>query len=391
MSLSVASITIVKATAPLVKENATAITERFYRIMFDNYPEVHPYFNMSNQESGTQAKALANAVVMYALNIEKLHNMGPVVKQIVAKHVALDIQVAHYDIVGTCLLQGIKEILGDPITPEVTAAWAEAYQFLAQILIDAEEDIYVANAASLGGWRGSREFVVDRIDKESEVISSFYLKPADGGALMPFKAGQYTCLLANVNGEEIRRNYSLSDAPNKPYYRISVKRESHGQMSNYLHKQVNVGDSVRLLAPSGEFVLSETNRPLMLVTGGVGITPAISMLNDVVASGRKVDFIHAAISGDTHAFKEHVDELAKQYKNVTPHYVYNEPKEHDTPHETGFISEQLLGQKLPADKNVDFYFLGPKPFMAAMRNLARSLGINDENVKYEFFGPLEDI
>src|SRR5690606_15393152 len=108
----------------------------------------------------------------------------------------------------------------------------------------------------------------------------------------------------------LRRNYSLSDAPGKGYYRISVKREAEGVASSYLHDHVQVGDVIELLAPCGEFVLQESLRPLVLVSGGVGITPALSMLNHAAQSGRQIEFIHAALNSEAHAFREHVDATA---------------------------------------------------------------------------------
>ncbi|CAH0991585.1 Flavohemoprotein [Sinobacterium norvegicum] len=391
MSLSEQTVAIVKATAPAVKQHSTEITGRFYTIMLDGYPEVRPYFNATHQSKGTQAKALADSVVAYALNIDKLHNLGPVVGQIVAKHVSLDIKPEHYAIVGKCLLEAIAEVLGDAVTDEVAAAWGEAYNFLADLLIGAEEEVYQAKAAEVGGWRGEREFVIDKIVDESEVIKSFYLKPADGGDLMGFAAGQYICVVAEVNGEQIRRNYSLSDAPNNDYYRISVKREESGAMSSFLHQQCSIGDHLQLLAPSGEFTAPQSQRPLLLVTGGVGITPAISIANDIAKHGRKIDFVHAAINSKTHAFKQHTDQLAEQHEGFNTTYVYSEPLANDQANHHGFISQEMISALLPSDKKVDFLFLGPKPFMQAMRNIARNLNISDEYVRFEFFGPLEEI
>ncbi len=391
MNLSTQTVDIVKATAPVVKENASTITKRFYQIMLNGYPEVRPYFNSAHQGSGKQAEALANAVVAYALNIDKLQNLGPVVNKIVAKHVALDIKAEHYPIVGACLLQAIAEILGEAITDEVAAAWSEAYNFLADILICAEEKEFTERAAEKGGWRGERSFTICRIEKESDVISSFYLKPTDGKDILDFIPGQYICLVATVNGEAIRRTYSLSDAPNNEYYRISVKREEGGKMSNFLHADVGVGSELMLLPPAGEFVLAESERPLVLLTAGVGITPAISMVQAAVKTSRPIQFIHAAINGSTHAFKDMIDGMSANHHNLEKCYIYSSPEAGDSADHTGYITEEILASYLPQDKDVDLYFLGPKGFMQQVRNIARNLKIADDQVRFEFFGPLEDI
>jgi nitric oxide dioxygenase len=362
--------------------------------MLSEYPELKAYFNQSHQAAGTQARALANAVIAYAIHIDRLEALKDALPVIVQKHAALDIRPEHYPIVGACLLRAIKHVLGDAATDAIIDAWAQAYQQLADILIAAEERVYRDKESSFGGWRGARQFRVARKESESAVITSFYFEPVDGGALMRFEPGQYITILLTINGQALRRTYSLSDVPGKPYYRISVKREANGLASNYLHDEINVGDTVELLAPGGEFTLHGEQhagaRPLVLVTGGVGITPAIAMLNAAAASGRRIEFIHAAINSDVHAFRDHVEAVAAQHPNVQPTFIYNEPLASDTPHATGFVTADLLADRLQGS-DVDLYFLGPKPFMRAMYRHAQALKIPAQQVRYEFFGPLEDL
>ena len=388
--LSPITIATVKATVPVLQQYGEQITRHFYSIMFRDYPAVKAYFNQSHQAAGTQPRALANAVLAYAAHIDRLEALKNALPVIVQKHAALDIRPEHYPIVGSCLLQAIKEVLGAAATDDIINAWAEAYQQLADILIAAEEAVYREKAATEGGWRGARAFRVARKQVESSIITSFYFEPVDGGALMAFTPGQYLTVLMSVDGQPLRRSYSLSDAPGKPYYRISVKRETHGVASNYLHAHVNEGDVLELLAPGGEFVLRESERPLVLVTGGVGITPAISMLNAVAPTGRRIEFIHAALNGSVHAFRAHVERIALQYRNVRPFFVYNDAHVGDHPHAHGFITQELLQSRLPSN-DVDLYFLGPKPFMQSIYRSAQALGIPPTQVRYEFFGPLEDL
>ena len=164
---------LVKATIPVLKEHGVALTTHFYRIMLAEYPEVRPLFNQAHQASGDQPRALANGVLMYARHIDRLEGMGQLPAQIIAKHVALQILPEHYPIVGTCLLRAIREVLGaDIATDEVLAAWGAAYQQLADILIAAEEQVYAANEAAQGGWRGARAFRVTRkVPASSEITS----------------------------------------------------------------------------------------------------------------------------------------------------------------------------------------------------------------------------
>jgi nitric oxide dioxygenase len=312
--------------------------------------------------------------------------------RIVQKHVALGVQPEHYPVVGKCLLQAIREVLGEVANDEIIAAWAEAYGALAQLLIDAEEGVYAANAAQPGGWRGTRALRLVRKVIESELITSFYLEPVDGQPLPAFQPGQYLTLVLDIDGRSVRRNYSLSDAPGKRWYRISVKRELGGQVSNWLHERAELGAVLQAQAPCGEFVLDpQSQRPLLLVTGGVGITPAMSMLEAVAASGRPIRFIHAAKNGAVHAFKQRVEQLAQAHGNVQPLFVYDEPQPQDRPDAVGLLTQQLLASQLPADRDVDLYLLGPTPFMRSVYASGLALGIPPAQLHYEFFGPAQEL
>ncbi|MDH0868331.1 NO-inducible flavohemoprotein [Mitsuaria sp. GD03876] len=387
------TIALIQATVPLLKSRGEDITRHFYRVMLSEHPELKAFFNEAHQAEGTQARALAGAVLAYASHIDRVHELAPALPRIIQKHVALGVQPAHYPIVGQCLLRAIREVLGaDVATDEIIAAWAEAYGALAQLLIDAEEQVYAANAALPGGWRGTRAMVVARKERESELITSFYLEPADGQPLPPFQPGQYLTLVLDIDGRTVRRNYSLSDAPGKAWYRVSIKREDGGLVSGWMHDRVQVGATIEIQAPAGEFTLdADATRPLVLVTGGVGITPAMSMLESAAASGRPIRFIHAARHGGVHAFRERVDLLAAAHGNVEAMYVYDAPRVEDQPHEVGFLTDALLARHLPEDRDVDLYLLGPKPFMQAVYRAGRSLGVPAAQLRYEFFGPAEEL
>ncbi|GGP45110.1 flavohemoprotein [Shewanella algicola] len=390
--LDTATVQIIKATVPALQIYANDITSHFYPLLFSQHPEVLPYFNQTNQGKGTQPKALANAVIAYGANIDELGNLSDAVSKIVQKHTALGILPEQYDAVGSCLLQAIKAVLGDAATDEVIGAWAKAYGQLANILIAAEESVYTANEQKEGGWRGEREFILVKRENESSVITSFYFQPFDNQGLPDFEAGQFlTILFDDIDGVAVRRNYSLSDAAGKDYLRISVKREPNGVVSNHLHNNIQLGDKVKLRAPSGDFTLRKNAKPLVLLTGGVGITPAISMLNTAVGSGRDIRFIHAAINSDVHAFKQHVDTLAAANSNITPLYIYSQPQAHCQPHATGFIDASFIEAQLPADRDVELYVLGPIGFMKAALAIATSLGIPSTQIHYEFFGPAESL
>lgn len=380
---------IVKATVPLLESGGEALTTHFYNMLLAEHPEVRPLFNQAHQANGAQPRALANGVLMYARHIDQLEALGGLVGQIVNKHVALQIQPEHYPIVGGCLLRSIREVLGEEIaTPQVLEAWAAAYQQLADILIKAEEGVYSANASAEGGWRGARRFtLVERI-KESTEITSFYLAPSDGGAILEALPGQYIGLQLFIDGQEHRRNYSLSAVGKDGRYRISVKREPGGKVSNYLHHQLLIGNEIALFAPAGDFVLKSGTKPLVLISGGVGITPTLPMLAAALEQQRSVYFIHSARDGAVHAFREWVDGLAARHPGLKRFYCY--ATDNGGQHKAdalGMLDEARLAAWLPADRDVDAYFLGPKPFMASVKRSLARLGVPEAQSRFEFFGP----
>ena len=146
--------------------------------------------------------------------------------------------------------------------------------------------VYDEKAAAPGGWRGGRAFKLAAKLEESAEITSFYFRPVDEQPILEFEPGQYIGIKLNIDGQEVRRNYSLSALAKVGRYRISVKREPGGVVSNYLHDRLQVGDIVELFPPAGEFTLAASEKPLVLISGGVGITPTLPMLEAALATGR---------------------------------------------------------------------------------------------------------
>lgn len=136
------NIDLVKSTAPVLKKHGKAITVRMYEIMFKTHPEVKAQFDMSAQANGKQATKLANAVYSYALYIDKLEKLQKMVETIAHRHVNTHVLPEQYPVVGECLLKAIQDVLGDAATPEVMTAWNEAYQVLADVFINREQQIY---------------------------------------------------------------------------------------------------------------------------------------------------------------------------------------------------------------------------------------------------------
>lgn len=380
---------IVKSTVPLLESGGEALITHFYTTLLDENPQVRPLFNQANQTSGDQPRALANAVLMYARHIDNLAPLGDLVKRVINKHVALQILPEHYPIVGGCLLAAIRKVLGPEVaTDAVIEAWGAAYGQLADLLAGLEEKMYAEKAESRGGWRGARPFRVVRKVVESEEITSFYLQPVDAGPVLASHAGQYIGLRVIIDGEEARRNYSLSAESREHEYRISVKRQPGGKVSNYLHDQVHENDTLELFAPSGEFTLAPHDRPLVLISGGVGITPTLAMLQAALPTGRAIHFIHAARHGGVHAFRDYIDDLAAQHAQLTVYYCYGEARPQDSaPSAVGYLTQERLSAWLPESRDIDVYFLGPTGMMKMLKRSLETLGVPVAQSRYEFFGP----
>ncbi|MCH7832412.1 MAG: 2Fe-2S iron-sulfur cluster binding domain-containing protein [Proteobacteria bacterium] len=266
---------------------------------------------------------------------------------------------------------------------------------------------------SSGGWDGYRTFCVERKEPESRTVTSFYLTAKDGRPLAPYKPGQFLGFKLDVPGHEkpVLRTYTISDGSGgATHYRLSIKREPPppdqpdappGVSSNYFHDHVEAGSELQVRAPSGDFFLLEDGAvdgdggdsgPVVLLSGGVGLTPMVSMLNHIVSNGAKrpVWFVHGVRNGDEHAFGAHVRGLAETHANVHAHIAYLEPgpgdvegRDYDS---AGVITMELL-QSLVPGKDGDFYLCGPPPFMKALFNGLLDWGVAEGRIYYEFFGP----
>jgi nitric oxide dioxygenase len=397
------TIEIIKSTVPVLEKHGEAITTRFYQMMFGNHPELLNIFNHANQKQGRQQKALAGTVYAAAQYIDNLEAILPVVKQIAHKHRSLGIKAEHYPIVGKHLLLAIKDVLGDAASDEIIDAWGKAYNVIAGAFIGVEAEMYEEASSQQGGWDGFRSFIVDRKVIESDVITSFYLKPNDNKEIAHFLPGQYISIKLEIDGEEFThiRQYSLSDAPGKDYYRISVKREAgtanpDGMVSNYLHDTVTEGQILKVSAPAGDFVLdTQKSTPVVLLSGGVGLTPMLSMLKTVVdvQPQRNVTFIHAAANGNVHALREEVESLTA-LENANSFFFYDSPTEEDRKNNAfdieGYVTQDWLVKNIPT-VDADFYFCGPVPFMKSINTSLKNLGVAEERIHFEFFGPKDSL
>ncbi len=397
--LSETTIAIVKATVPALAAHGPAITGEMYGRLFQDAP-IRALFNQSNQgKGGAQVNALAAAVLGYAQNIDNLGALGPVVERIAQKHIGYTILPEHYPYVGKALLGAIAHVLGDAATPDVLAAWGEAYWFLADILKNREQAIRDEIEAVDGGWAGWRDFTVAEKVRESSIITSFVLRPADGGKVIPHKPGQYLTFTLAPDGQPVmKRNYSISSGPSSEGYRISVKREANGQGgSRYLHDQVAAGSVLKVAPPAGAFFLAkDQSRPVILLSGGVGLTPMVSMVEAIAAQRPDLEahYVHGALNGSVHAMDAHVRAIARQHGRISVVAFYSAPgaddvlgRSHDA---EGMITTEWLAANTPL-LGADIFLCGPRPFLRTfVGGLARA-GVPASRVHYEFFGPTDEL
>jgi nitric oxide dioxygenase len=403
--LSPKTVEIVKASVPVLADRGLEVTQRLYQLMFSKNPEVLSQFNRVNQTPQGQPLALARSIYAYAANIDNLGVLGDAVDLITNKHASLGVKPEHYGIVGVHLIQALRDVL--QIDDEQAAAWREAYEFLAEIMVKAERKLYAQAEEQDGGWAGYRTFVLDKKVKESDVITSFYLKPKDGGKIAAFKPGQYITVRFEFPGDKVvTRNYSLSDSSNGEYYRISIKKERRpaattelpdGLVSCYLHDHYQPGLELQLRAPMGNFVLNpDTRRPVVLLSGGVGLTPMFSMLKTITEHHPQLEtwFIHGALNRRTHAMRDQVKKLEASNPNIHVYFCYSEPDAEDLREkncdQTGLITAEWLESILP-HQDCDYYFCGPRPFMRLIYRTLKAWRVSPAQIRYEFFGPAGEL
>lgn len=258
-------------------------------------------------------------------------------------------------------------------------------------------------ADETSAWRGFRKFVVARTVIEGDGIKSVYLAPHDGRELPQFQPGQHLTFKFQVPKEtkSVNRCYSISDGPDSRHYRITVKRvppprESDfppGKASNYINDEVSQGDIIDVKAPKGSFFLDLSERgPVVLIGGGVGITPFLSMLAALGEQGfpRETWLFYGVRNPAEQVEKERLDKLSHQFENFHLNIVYSDVPVENTQsvsgYHSGHCSIDLLKESLPSNNYV-FYICGPPPMMNAIMPALLDWGVPKHNIRFEAFGP----
>merc|ERR1719204_401128 len=233
--------------------------------------------------------------------------------------------------------------------------------------------------AAEGGWHGWRRFQLANKVPESSLHTSFYFAPEDGNKTVRFAGGQYTSIRLQLEDVDhlVVRSYTLSGR-NKDQYRITVKREVDGLVSQFLHDKLQVGDKVELSAPAGEFTLQKGPQPRVFFGGGTGITPLMSMLREAAHDPATAELLH----------------LVESNEHISCTVMYDEDGEHlplssnsrvtVLPTSTPWTAD-VIGPLLP--KGCQAYICGPPAFFASTRDLLQEMGLEQADIFFECFGP----
>ncbi|MFJ9741406.1 globin domain-containing protein [Streptomyces sp. NPDC101166] len=386
--LSEPSAATVRATLPVVGAAIGEITERFYARLFAAHPALlRDLFNRGNQAAGTQRRALAGSIAAFATHLVEHPDTRPdaMLTRIAHKHASLGVAPEQYEVVHEHLFAAIVEVLGEAVTPEVAAAWDEVYWLMANALIAIEKRLYEESGGAV--WRPWQ--VVERVVETADVVT-FRLRPADGGPVRDFSAGQYVSVRVELpDGARQIRQYSLSGAPGAAVRQISVKRVPEdaagpaGEVSGHLHARVREGDVVELSEPYGDLVLGAGDAPLLLASAGIGVTPMVAMLAHLAEEGHgaPVTVVHADRSPAAHALRADHEACAAKLPQASVRFFY----EQDAPGDAHSGLADLTD--VPDAPATHAYLCGPLPFMRAVRAQLIAKGVSPANIHYEVFGP----
>lgn len=237
-------------------------------------------------------------------------------------------------------------------------------------------------------WKGFKEVKLVEKEEEGKGIFSYYFKGMNDEILPEYKAGQHIAIrIKRADGKYTPpRQYTLSINYRADFYRISVKREENGYISKVLADEVHVGDTVEITSPLGKFTLEDNDKDIVLLSGGIGITPMLAMAYEAANSSKNVKFIYSTQNPEVHSFKDEVEQLVNENSNMESIVFYSDIEDGaktDIDYIKGRINKEWMQANL--DVNSEFYFCGPAGFMEAMKNILLEMGVSESSIHFEFF------
>lgn len=382
--LSAKSRPVIEATLPVIAERINDITPDFYQRMFAARPDLMDgMFSRSSQLEGTQPKALAGSIAVFASYILANPDKYPdeVLSRVAHKHASLGLREEEYPTVYKYLFEAIAANLGDILTPEIAEAWTEVYWLMADALIKLEKGLYAsqANNVMFAPFR-----LVERKETGENVID-FTFEAANAVAMTDAVAGQYVSIVTKAkDGLRQPRQFTLLPSE-KNQRRVAIKLDTAGEMTPILH-QLAVGDIVEVSNPYGDVTLGafgdDPTKPLYLFSAGIGVTPMVAFLSELTATGsdREVVVVHADRSATTWPLHNEMVSYVEKLKNARLVSFLETPGEGD-------FEGRVDVSKLDIPANASAYLCGPLPFMQGMRSQLVEAGVPGQQIQYEIFGP----
>ena len=281
--------------------------------------------------------------------------------------------------------------------PELSPGWKSSFQTLLKKELSGNVGKGNPGLTSAGGrppaWPGFRALSISKKKRESDSVFSLELVSTDGRPLAIALPGQFVVVRLCPERQEspLLRSYSLSGPPSAERYRLGIKKESHGAASNYLAAQAGVGDVLEVSAPRGSFVLQPGERPIALISAGIGVTPVLAMLHALAAeaSSRQIWWLHGARNGKEHPFAEEARRLIRSLPHCRSYVQYSQPRDEDEPgvhfDAPGYLTVELL-ERLGVSRESGFYLCGPGVFLQAFTADLAGWGVTRDRVITEIFG-----
>lgn len=370
-----AEIEIINSTVPILQEKGVEITSLFYKRLFEEHPELRDVFNQPNQKQGFQSTALATAVLAAAQHIDDLTPILPVVMPVAHKHCALQVMPEHYPIVGENLLIAIQEVTGLKADDPIIQTWGKAYGEIADAFIGIEKGLYAEMS-----WDGFKSFEVLAVRMETDIIKSFTVK-SDEVSSISYKPGQYITVDVQVPDLPYRakRHYSVVDVQDDKLT-FAVRKEdlnsNRGEVSTYLHEDINAGDTINLSAPIGTFGVENADKAQLFIGSGIGITPLFPMYRETARTNDDVQFIQVSDNADNVAFETELKNIAAN-ENVQLH-THLRDKE-------GYLMSDELKKFIKDDQEI--YVCGGVTFIQSIVKELGKAGVDKGSIHYELFVP----
>lgn len=379
---------IIRDTVPVIEREGGQLTNEFYKIMMRKHPQTSSFFNKTDQKLMRQPKIMAYLLLRYAQCIDDLAPLQQFIEQIVNKHIGLQIIPEHYTYFGQGLMDAFVELLEDEATPEFLEAWLTAYANLAKILIDMEK----ARNAQLP-YTGFREFEVVKLVQESPTVRLVYFSPVGPHQIVVPIPGQYVCIRWQLPGEkeQITRTYSVSWVPQDGMYRILVRHLPKGVILGHVHTRLAIGDKLWVAHPGGQF--HYTRRPIQMarkwvfIIGGIGITPAIPIMQTVLDNNQSVVLLWSNKTPDGRPFVDMFRQWVLRYPKFSIKEFFTKTKGNLDGAIDHAVARRIDYPDLKNYKNDTHlvHLVGPRGMMSDVKLVFDSCGFT--NLTAEFYGP----